>query len=220
MSAQNILSERSFLSLNLRGFKQINETASLVYSTDVSYSNSYFTQNILNDAPWYVGYFDDKKTIEIGQISGNIIGVSSSGYGVKGSYRFNDTHELGAFYVNSNGFAASNSSINFGVWHNFNYNEDVRIKTQLGRNINSISNRIINVLSVQPSIRINQNHSVSLISSVTNKKIDNAPVFFNPNGLLLGVSYTSIFFNKRLKYNLSTRFNDKNFSYGSFSRLF
>lgn len=220
MSAQNILSERSFLSLNLRGFKQINETASLVYSTDVSYSNSYFTQNILNDAPWYVGYFDDKKTIEIGQISGNIIGVSSSGYGVKGSYRFNDTHELGAFYVNSNGFAASNSSINFGVWHNFNYNEDVRIKTQLGRNINSISNRIINVLSVQPSIRINQNHSVSLISSVTNKKIDNAPVFFNPNGLLLGVSYTSIFFNKRLKYNLSTRFNDKNFSYGSFSRFY
>ncbi|MFN0729255.1 hypothetical protein [Polaribacter gochangensis] len=220
MSAQNILSERSFLSLNLRGFKQLSPTANLIYSTDLSYSNSYYTQNILNNAPWYVGYFDDKKTIEVGQVSGNITGVSSSGYGVKGSYRFNDTHELGAFYVNSNGFAASNSSISFGGWYNFNYNEDIRIKTQLGRNINSISNRSINVLSIQPSIRINKNHNFSLLSSFTNKKMDNEPVFFNPNGILFGISYSSSFFNKRVKYNFNTRFNDKNFSYGNFNRMY
>ncbi|WP_347174387.1 hypothetical protein [Polaribacter uvawellassae] len=220
MSAQNILSDRSFLALNLRGFKQLSPTANLIYSTDLSYSNSYYTKNILSDAPWYVGYFDDKKTLEIGQVSGNITGVSSSGYGVKGSYRFNDTHEVGAFYVNSNGFAATNSSISFGVWHNFNYNENIRVKTQLGRNINSISNRSINVLSIQPSIRISNNHNISVLSSVTNKKMDNEPVFFNPNGLLVGVSYSSSFLNKRLKYNFNTRFNDKNFSFGNFSRMY
>lgn len=220
MSAQNILSERSFLSLNLRGFKQLSPTANLIYSTDLSYSNSYYTKNILSDAPWYVGYFDDKKTIEIGQISGNITGVSASGYGIKGSYRFNDTHEVGAFYVNSNGFVASNSSVSFGAWHNFNYSEDIRVKTQLGRNVNSISNRSINVLSIQPSIRINNNHNISILSSLTNKKMAFEPVFFNPNGLLIGLSYSSSFLNKRLKYNFNTRFNDKNFSFGNFSRLY
>jgi hypothetical protein len=219
MSAQNILSDRSFLALNLRGFKQISTTANLIYSTDLSYSNSYYTKNILKDAPWYVGYFDDKKTLEIGQISGNITGVSASGYGVKGSYRFNDSHEVGAFYVNSNGFAAKNSSISFGVWHNFNYNDNIKVKTQLGKNINSISNRSINVISIQPSIRINKKHNISILSSLTSKQMDIEPAFFNPNGLLVGLSYSSSFFKKRLKYNINARFNDRNFSFGNFDRL-
>jgi hypothetical protein len=77
LSAQNILNDRSFLSLNLRGFKQLNETASLIYSTDLSYSNSFYTNDVFKNLPWYAGYFDDKKTLEIGNVSGNIIGVSS-----------------------------------------------------------------------------------------------------------------------------------------------
>ena len=97
LSAQNILNDRSFLSLNLRGFKQFNETSNLVYSTDISYSNSYYTNNIFKNAPWYVGYFDDKKTIEVGQISGNLTGISSSGKGIKGSYIFNEQHHVGAY---------------------------------------------------------------------------------------------------------------------------
>ena len=220
MSAQNVLSDRSFLALNLRGFKQISPTASLIYSTDLSYSNSYYTNNILNDAPWYVGYFDDKKTLEVGQISGNINGVSASGYGVKGSYRFNDMHEVGAFYVNSNGFTASNSSISYGIWHNFNYNDDVRVKTQLGRNINNISNRSVSVISVQPSLRLFNKHNITLTTSFTNKSMDNEPAFFEANGLLAGLSYNSSFFKRRLKYTFNTRFNDKNFSFGNFNRLY
>ena len=94
MSAQNILNEKSFLSLNLRGFKQLNQTANLIYSTDINYSNSYYTNDVFNNLPWYVGYFDDKKSIEIGNVSGNIIGVSSSGKGVKGSYKINDQKGL------------------------------------------------------------------------------------------------------------------------------
>ncbi len=220
MSAQNVLNDRSFLALNLRGFKQLSPTANLIYSTDLSYSNSYYTKNILSDAPWYVGYFDDKKTLEIGQVSGNLIGVSASGYGVKGSYRFNDTHEVGAFYVNSNGFIAKNSSISYGLWHNFNYKDNIRVKTQLGKNINSISNRSISVISIQPSIRVNKKHNISITTSLTNKQQDIEPAFFSPNGYLFGLSYSSSFFKKRLKYNINTRFNDRNFSFGNFDRLY
>ena len=220
LDAQNMLDERSFLSLSLRGFKQFNETSNLLYSTDISYSNSYFTNSVLKNAPWYVGYFDDKKTIEIGQISGNLIGVASAGKGIKGSYRINEQHQVGAFYTNSGGFAASNSTISFGAWHNYKFSEDIKIRTQAGRNISSISNRSINILSVQPSFRIKKKHNVTLISSFTNKKQKDEPAFFNANGFLFGSSYSSSFLNKKLRFNLSLRYNDKNFNYGSFDRFY
>jgi hypothetical protein len=220
LSAQNILSEQSFLALSLRGFKQIDETSSLLYSTDISYTNSYYTSNIFKNAPWYVGYFDDKKTIEIGQISGNLIGVSASGKGVKGSYKINEQHRVGAYYVNSNGFLASNSSIGFGAWHDFKFNENIRIKTQVGRNINSISNRSINVISFQPFLRFNKKHNVSFIGSLSNKSQKNAPTFFKANGLLLGSSYSSSFFKKKLRISSSFRYNDKDFSFGNYNRFY
>ena len=220
LSAQNILNEQSFLSLSLRGFKQFNESTSLIYTTDLSYSNSFYTGGILKNAPWYVGYFDDKKTIEIGQISGNIMGISSSGKGVKGSYKINDQHEVGAFYVNSNGFLANNSNISFGAWHTFKYTEDISLKTQIGRSNNSFSNRSINILTLQPRLRLNKKHNLSFISSFTSKKQDVEPAFFKATGLLLGATYTSNFLNKKLRYNFSTRYNDKHFSYGNYDRLY
>mgnify|MGYP000542479926 CR=1 FL=1 len=220
LSAQNILNDRSFLSLNLRGFKQFNETSNLVYSTDISYSNSYYTNDIFKNAPWYVGYFDDKKTIEIGQISGNLTGISSSGKGIKGSYKFNDQHHVGAYYTNSGGFAASKSIISFGAWHKYFYNEDISIKSQIGRSVNSISDRSINVISFQPSIRLQKKHNLSFTSSFTNKSQKNEPAYFKANGLLVGGSYTSHFLNKKLRFNFSTRYNDRNFSFGNFDRLF
>ena len=220
LSAQNILDDRSFLSLSLRGFKQINETSNLLYSTDISYSNSFFTNDILKNAPWYVGYFDDKKTIEIGQISGNVMGIASSGKGIKGSYKINDQHEVGAFYTNSGGFAASKSSISIGAWHNFSYNEDIEVKTQIGRNINTISNRSINVLSIQPRIRLQKKYSISLISSFTNKKQDNEPAYFKANGFLFGSSFASSFLKKKLRFNFSARYNNRNFGFGNFDRFF
>ena len=219
MSAQNILDDRSFLAISLRGFKQFNATSSLMYSTDINYSNSYFTKNILNNAPWYVGYYDEKKSIEVGQINGGLMGIAASGKGIKGSYRINNQHEVGAFYTNSGGFASARSSISIGGWHKYLFNEDVQIKTQLGRNINSISNRSINVLSIQPSLRLKKKHNIAFVSSFTNKKQQNAPANVKANGLLIGSSFSTRFFKKRLGFNFSARYNDKNFGFGNFDRF-
>ena len=220
LSAQNILDDRSFLSMSLRGFKQFSESSNLLYSTDISYSNAYYTNNIFKNTPWYVGYFDEKKSIEVGQISGNIIGVSSSGKGIKGSYKINDQHEVGAFYTNSGGFVASNSIISFGAWHKFIYNENIRLKTQIGRSINSISDKVVNVISFSPRIRIRKKHNLSFTGTITNKSQQNQPAYYKANGLLIGGGYTSNFLKKRLRYNFSTRYNDKNFSSSNFDRLY
>jgi hypothetical protein len=218
LTAQNVLDDQSFLSLNLRGFKQLNKDASLIYSTNFNYNNTYFSNEILKNAPWYIGYFDEKKSIEIGQVSSNSVGVGNSGKGIKGSYRFNDTHQVGAYYVNSNGFFGSRSSIGFGLWHMFNYNEDIQLRTQLGRNINSISNRTLNSLSLFPQFTINK-HNIGITGVLINKKQENEPAFFKSNGLLLGLNYSSYFFNKRLRVNFSTRFNDRNFGFSFYDRF-
>ena len=218
ISAQNILDDQSFLSINLRGFKQLNKDANLIYSTDFNYNNSYFSNDILKNAPWYVGYFDNKKSIEIGQISSNTIGVGNAGKGIKGSYRFNDQHQVGAYYINSNGFFGSNSSIGFGAWHLYNYSDDVLLKTQVGRNINSLSNRILNSVSLLPQFRINK-HRFGVTGVLINKKQDNEPAYFKSNGLLLGLNYASHFLNKRLRVNFYSRFNDKNFGFSFYDRF-
>lgn len=59
-----------------------------------------------------------------------------------------------------------------------------------------------------------------MISSLTNKKQDNQPAYFKSNGLLIGASYTSYFLNKNLRVNFSTRYNDRNFSYGNYDRWY
>jgi hypothetical protein len=218
ISAQNILDDRSFLSLNLRGFKQISDTASLLYSTQLNYSNSFFTNSVFANAPWYVGYFDDKKTVEVGQVSGNLLGVASAGKGVKGSYRLNEKHQVGAFYVNATGFFDSNSSITYGGWHRFKPNNDINITTRFGRNKNNISNRSINVVSLHPSIRFNQKHNLNLVTAYTNKDQEIKPTGFVSSGYLFGGSYSSLFLNRKLRVNVSLNYNDKNYSFGNFER--
>ena len=220
MSAQNLLSEQSFLSISLRGFKQLNKNASLLYSTNFNYNNSYFSNEIFKNAPWYVGYFDDKKTIEVGQISGGSIGSASSGKGVKGSYRINDQHLVGAYYVNSDGLFGTNSNIGFGLSHVFNYNDAFKLKTQISRNVNNYSNRTLNTISLIPSITIMKKHNIGITSALINKSQEVETPFFKSNGMLLGLNYGSHFFRKRLKVNYNVRFNDRNFGFGFYDRFF
>lgn len=217
--AQNVLNDQSFMSLNLNGFKQINANASVIYSTQLNYSNSFFTNNVFSNAPWYVGYFDDKKTIEIGQIAGNLIGIANAGKGIKGSYRINEQHQVGAFYLNSNGLFDGEGNLTYGVWHRFKYNNDINLESKLGRNHNKFIDRTINVVSVQPSIRFNRNHFLSVLGSYTNKEFNDNSVNLNPNGFLLATNHTSNFLDKKLKVNTNFRFNDKNFSFGNFGRF-
>ena len=186
LTAQNILDDRSFLSLNLQGFKQLNPEASLVYFTQLNYSNSFFTNNVFKNAPWYVGYFDDKKSIEIGQVNGDLIGASSSGKGIKVGYQFNEKHSAGGFYVNSNGFFSSeNSIISYGGWYKFKYNENIRLKASAGRSSNNFTERVNNSIILQPSVNFLNSHSISFISGFNNLQFKVNDISQSINGYLI-----------------------------------
>lgn len=220
LTAQNILDNRSFLSLNLQGFKQLNPESSLVYFTQLNYSNSFFTNNVFKNAPWYVGYFDDKKSIEIGQVNGDLIGASSSGKGIKLGYQFNEKHSAGGFYVNSNGFFSSeNSIISYGGWYKFKYNENIRLRASAGRSSNNFTERVNNSIILQPSVNFLNSHSISFISGFNNLKFKVNDISQSTNGYLIGTNYSSIAFKKKLRSNINVRYNDKYFSNGSSERI-
>ena len=220
LSAQNILDDRSFLSLNLRGFKQLNTNTSLVYFTQLNYSNNFFTNNVFKNAPWYVGYFDDKKSIEIGQVNGDLIGASSSGKGIKIGYQFNEKHSAGGFYVNSNGFFSfENSIISYGGWYKFKYNESIRLRASAGRSSNNFTERVNNSIILQPSVNFLNSHSISFISGFNNLQFKVNDISQSTNGYLIGTNYSSTAFKKKLRSNINVRYNDKYFSNGSSERI-
>lgn len=221
LNAQNILDERSFLSLNLQGFKQLNQDASLIYFTQFNYSNSFFTNNVFKNAPWYVGYFDNKKSIEIGQVNGDLIGASAAGKGIKASYQFTEKHRAGVFFTNTSGLFKVNEGItSYGGWYRLKYNENIRLNASVGTSNNQIINRKSTVATVQPSVRFLRTHSLSFLGGYNNLEFDRNNATITRNGFLVGTNYASSILNRRLRTNFNVRFNDRNFSNGTNERLF
>ncbi|MFY0631619.1 MAG: hypothetical protein JXR05_14685 [Flavobacteriaceae bacterium] len=221
VNAQNVLDDRSFLSLNLQGYKQLTPTASLIYFTQFNYSNSFFTNSVLKNAPWYIGYFDDKKSIEIGQVNGDLIGISAAGKGAKATYRISEQHSVGAFYTNSTGVFNSNKGVvTFGGSYRLKYNENIRLEAKAGRSNNQLIDRITTVATVQPTVRFFNTHTVSFLGGYSNQEFEENNTPTTTNGFILGTNYSSVLLKRRLRSNFSVRFNDRNFSNGTIERGF
>ena len=220
VNAQNVLDDRSFLSINLQGFNQLSQNSSLIYFTQFNYSNSFFTNNVFRNLPWYVGYFDEKKTIELGQVSGNLIGASAAGKGIKASYRFDDQHSASVFYTNSSGFLKFDEGItSYGGLYRLKYNEDIRLFASLGRSENNIVNRSSTIATFQPSVRFLDNHSISLTGGFNSLSFESNNVNITRNGYLLGTNYTTTLLKRQLRSNINFRFSDRNFSNRNNERL-
>lgn len=219
-TAQNLLDVNSFMSLNMRGFKQLNQRASLSYFAQLNYNQNFYTNNFLTNSPWYVGYFDQNKTIEIGQISGNVIGITSYGKGIKASYSYLEKHKTGGFYVKSPNFFGSVRTESIGLFHTYTHNEYFNLTAKYGRQISYFSNKSINSFSLLPNFNIQRRHFFSFVGVLTTRNDNNLITTNSPfYGFLVGGNYSSQFFDKQLRINLGSRFNNRNFSTGAFQRF-
>lgn len=218
-NVQNILDDATFMSLNLRGFKQLNEEASIVYFSQLNYSNSFFTNTVFQNSPWFVGYYDNDKTVEVGQISSNMIGINAVGKGVRATYRFNQQHKTQAFWVRSAGFFGARRSESVGLSHTFKYNNNFRVVGNYGRQVNPARNVDIDAISLQPNFNINKRHYFNLLAATTIRN-DRRVVGSNSTvqGYLFGGSYSTRFLDNSLRTNLSGRFNERAFAFGTVQR--
>ena len=76
---QNILSDYSFMAMNLRGMKQFNQDKRLIYFTQLLYSQNYFNPNFFSNTPWFVGYYDKNWDVQLGMINTRTLGLTSGG---------------------------------------------------------------------------------------------------------------------------------------------
>ncbi|MDB9775018.1 hypothetical protein OAB47_02165 [Vicingaceae bacterium] len=213
---QNVLSEFSFMNINARGFKQLNKDASLSYFAQLNYNESYWNSQSIMNSPWYVGYFDERKTIEIGNISGNINGINNFGKGFKVSYKYFENQKSTVYYLRNPTLVGPSQNESVGIEHESRINNNFKVIAKLGRNINRISGNEINAYSISPTFTINKNHSINLLATITDRQkigLRNTEI-----GSLFGGSYSTNYLEKRANSSITFRFNDRKFSSGGFSR--
>ncbi|MFT5667080.1 MAG: hypothetical protein ACI9DK_001268 [Vicingaceae bacterium] len=215
---QNILDENVFMSLNFRGFKQLNQTASLSYFAQVNYSNNFYTNTFLQNSPWYIGYFDHNKTVEVGQVNSNIIGIAAVGKGAKVSYAFNDVNRTSVFYLRSPGFSGKANNESFGVTHQYRVNRYFSFTGKFGRQNDYLRDRQINSFSLQSRVSLFQKHFFNLLGVSTLRQENSASGQGSASGVMVGVNYSSSYFKKKLKINLGGRYNNRDFSFGQLER--
>lgn len=215
-NTQNILSDRSYATLNLIGFKNLTANSQLAYSTQLTYSNNVLTKDVLRNAPWYLGYYDEKKSIEIGQISGNVLGLQSTGIGAKAYYQINDWHGVSAFYVRPDSFFnQENKNESYGGEYRLNINNVFSSKFGIGRNINENFDRILNIAYAQPKINLFSKHRIGLLFSYSEQQISQV---LNKSGYAYGFNYSSYFLNKKWKPVISYRSNTKGYGNSNYTR--
>jgi hypothetical protein len=124
---------------------------------------SVFISNYLNSASLlgnnhYIGYFDGKTSLELGEVNG--WGRSLlTGRGIKSSYRFGK-NTLGAMYTRSPGFFKNNNSEGVGFYHNLTLDK-INWSNYASRNTNAPLNLATDIYTSSVSWKINRYHQIS-----------------------------------------------------------
>lgn len=218
LNVQNVLSDRSYATLNLRGYKNLSPTSQIAYSTQLSYATNVYTNDVLKNAPWYVGYFDERKSVEVGQISGNVFGLQASGYGIRASYQLTSNQGVSAFYIRPGSFFDQKTkNESYGGEYKYTFRNLFSSKVGGGQTINEGYNRVLNVAYFQPQFNLFKKHKFSFLSAYSSQT-NNSDISKNRTGYVYGGSYSSYLFNKKWKPFLSYRTNTKGYGSSNYVR--
>ena len=211
LNYQNMMGDFPFLSLNLNGYKNLNNDANINYFTQLNYNQVFWNKDQLANIPWYVGYFSPKWTAQAGNVNGGIVGMPAAGKGVKGSYRINSEHEVGAFYTSTSGFLKTGGTDSYGAHYQYTLENNGFVVGKLGRFGNNINGSNGNVLSVQSSLRVGENHGIGAFGAFSNRNFLYTGTLTPQNGYLLGLNYSSRFVDNKLFVYAGGRYNSKFF---------
>lgn len=212
---QNILSDFSFMSLNLRGLKQIDENRRLMYFTQFYYAENYFNENPFENLPWYVGYFDKKWDVQVGLVNGRSLGVLASGKGITGSYQVAPSHRVGAHFTQTPGFQNTRST-SFGVYHEYMGTGRIRVSSTLARSQDDRQKLNSNVASSRINARIAQGHNLSLLLAGSLREYTDTNV--TQLGYMVSATYSAILLDKKLRTVLNGRYNAPTFGVSTTER--
>lgn len=222
LRVSNLLEDVIFSSLHLRGQKILNNGGNLIYNTSFYFSsmNNYYGNDYTRNIPWYVGYFDKTKSIQVGYVNGGAIGIQSSGKGIKAEYELFPEHRVGAFYVKSPYFFSDNRVESWGFHHKYETKNFSNL-TQFSRSHQKYAKLISEVVSVSPKFRLAQRHSINFIGAYSNRyNYLNPDSSFTRNGYMAGAGYTSSFFNNIWQFNIRGTYTSKGFGTYGYERFY
>ena len=222
LRVSNLLGDIVFSSLHLRGNKYLNNGGNLIYNASFYFSSqeNFYKNGYAKNIPWYIGYFDDKKNVQIGYVNGGAIGIQSSGKGIKGEITVAPYNRVGGFYIRSPYLFSEARIESFGLHHKLNL-KNFSNTTHFAHSKNNFANVVTNVLSVNPKIRVAKSHNVNFILALSNRDYLNDPLNqFSRQGYLFGAGYTGILFKNVWKLNLRGTYTSKGFGANGFERFF
>lgn len=226
----DVMSNGTTMSIDAYGNTTFSRNRLLNYRFQTVFVNNYFNEHAFLGNNHYIGYFDENKSLEIGEVNG--WGRSLlSGRGVKGSYRY-DKHTLGAMLTRAPGFFRNNNSEGYGLHYNLRL-KNLNWNSNYSRNENisaGLGNEIYNTFA---SVKLNANHQVSggggysldrninqtatgygydINYSGTHKKINfsagnthGSPEYVLARGIDMYTTRTSYHHNQRYSYAFSTQ---------------
>ncbi len=215
---QNILGQQSVFALNLNGMKAINEDAYMIYFSQLMFRQVY-ANNPLQGAPWYVGYFDSRFSLEAGTINGAMLGMNSAGRGLKGSWQITPGQRVGGFYVRGP-FIKDPFHQSYGAFHQARLGKLGMVTTRVGRNTSNLLNQNTDVVSSTLNLRLASNQYLGLTGAYSQRRTE-----YNPDssatrqGYLLGFNYSSHYLNRRLAVLASGQTNSPTFGSANLERV-
>jgi len=221
LRVSNLMEDIVFSSLHLRGQKFLDNGGYLIYNTSfyMSSLDNFYGRNYARNIPWYVGYFDETKNIQVGYVNGGAIGVQSSGKGIKGEIEFLPGHRAGAFYIKSPYLFQPYRLESYGLHHKMQ-TDNLKVLTQYSHSHHRYAALRTDVLSTAPKFKINNRHSVNFTAAVSNRYSYYDPdSTFNKYGYLVGAGYTSHLIENVWRLNLRGSYTSRGFGAYGFERI-
>lgn len=218
----NVLGNQPIMNLILKGNTILENGANLIYFTQLNYSAYSRSENFLSNNAWFVGYYEKRGDIQIGNVaSTGSIGLTSSGKGISGHYNINKKQTVGAFFTRSPTLFGKADRVTFGVSHRYMFDNKKQLQTSLGRMINERTRVTTDYLGGRFGFNFTSKHQFGFGGTFT-RSVNNSTTGGGKQllGYLVNANYSGLFLkNNRLATNLRASYNTKNFAGGTSDRL-
>lgn len=217
----NVLGNQPIMNLILKGNTILENGANLLYFTQLNYSAYSRSDNFMRNNSWFVGYYEKRGDIQIGNVaSTGSIGLTSSGKGISGHYNINRKQTVGAFFTRSPTLFGKADRVTFGVSHRYIFGNKKQLQTSLGRMINERTRVTTDYLGGRFGFNFTNKHQFGFGGTFTRSQ--NNSVAGNGKqtlGYLVNANYSGLFLKNKLATNLRASYNTRNFAGGTSDRL-
>lgn len=217
----NILGNQPIMSLILKGNTLLENGANLIYFTQLNYTGYNYSTEFLRNNSWFVGYYEKRGDIQIGNVaSTGAVGLSSSGRGISGHYNIGQKQTIGAFYTRTPTIFGKADRTTFGLSHRFILDTRKQLLSSIGRIINDRAKITTDYVGARIGFDLTSQHQFGAAATLTRNVSTAIPgARIQTFGYLVNANYSGLYFKNRLATNLRATYSTRDFAAVGSTRL-